>query len=59
MFAIVCDCCGKTTLLASRDDHEHRYKLLNEKSATYLDLCEECAGRLVQAAREQRGHECR
>lgn len=51
MFAIVCDCCGKTMLLASRDDHEHRYKLLDEKNATHLDLCEECAGRLVQAAR--------
>ncbi len=51
MFAVVCDCCGKTTLIANRDDNEHRYTLIDEKRATHLDLCEECAERLVQAAR--------
>lgn len=51
MFAVVCDCWGKTTLLSNRNDNEHRYTLIDEKKETYLDLCEECAGRLVQAAR--------
>lgn len=51
MFAVICDCCGKTMLLANMDDKKHRYTLIDEKKATYLDLCEECAERLVQAAR--------
>lgn len=61
MKAIVCDLCGKTELLSDdpyrhaptgfcalvcdrRDEHDFR-----------MDLCEECAGKLIEKARNTRG----
>ena len=56
MRAIVCDCCGKVVLLADDeyrlpDSIHHMTGHLLGRSE--LDLCTECAGKLIQATRGQ------
>lgn len=59
MKAIVCDKCGKVILL--EDDRPYCYpsgiyRLVNERGgAKELDLCEDCAGELVEVLRRMDG----
>lgn len=61
MKAIVCDVCGKVVLLA--DEHPlgkaegiHCLFLTNDLSReNKLDLCEDCAGKLISCARKTSG----
>lgn len=59
MRAMVCDCCGKTVLIADepymyapQGIHTLRGDSLPRKE---LDLCEECVGRLMAAVKESAG----
>ena len=60
MRAIVCDCCGKTVLL---DDDRHYAEPTGMHHLTgdilgrsHLDLCDECAEKLIAAVRETEGN---
>lgn len=56
--AIVCDKCGKVTLLDDKDGfkfhtHTNMYHLIGDcKDAMELDLCEDCAKELLEAVRK-------
>lgn len=58
MKAIVCDKCGKVTLL--EDDKPYTYApigiyvLLNELAGTRLELCEDCGNELIEAVRREK-----
>ena len=60
MKAIVCDCCGKTELIPD-DNHcfpyENTYRLFGPDRDLTLDLCKECAEKLVQATRGEKKEE--
>ena len=59
MKAIVCDKCGKVTLL--EDDRPYMYpagvyRLVSDRGGSKeIDLCEDCAGNLVELLRRMDG----
>ena len=57
MRAIVCDCCGKVVLLAEDEGYrepENMHRLSGRIiGRSELDLCTECAEKLIQATRGQ------
>lgn len=59
MKAIVCDKCGKVVLLEDNGPYMYPsgvYRLVNdERKEKTLDLCEDCAGELVEAVRGMEG----
>ena len=58
MKAIVCDCCGKVTLLDSPFHWpESVYTLSKGSSEADLDLCEDCADNLTKAIRKGVGED--
>ena len=58
MKAVVCDCCGKVVLIPDSgriygETGIHRL-VADTLDYTSLDLCEECAGKLMDAVRNTR-----
>lgn len=57
MLAIVCDCCGKTKLLADEELHKipDGYSVLSRglNGRDKIDLCEECREKLMAAVRKE------
>ena len=64
MYAIVCDLCGKTTLLSDklpldrqREDTVMRLKLPNNEGERFLGICDECTEKLLEAFERITGSE--
>lgn len=60
MKAIVCDKCGKVTLLEDEMPYMYPsgvYRLFSDKDNSVLDICEDCKNELLEAVRRTKDGE--